>query len=86
LGEWDAKANVEPLKYIELNVIRVKVNPFFNRANLQNDIAVLTLDQPVNLASAPHVNPVCPANFQANYFGKRYEIYTVINNLSMIHL
>jgi len=71
LGEWDAKANVEPLKYIELNVIRVKVNPFFNRANLQNDIAVLTLDQPVNLASAPHVNPVCPANFQANYFGKR---------------
>lgn len=71
LGEWDAKANVEPLKYVELNVVRVKINPFFNRANLQNDIAVLTLDQPVNLASTPHINPVCPANFQANYVGRR---------------
>ncbi|KAI9557101.1 hypothetical protein GHT06_016899 [Daphnia sinensis] len=71
LGEWDAKANVEPLKYVELGVSRVKVNPFFNRANLQNDIAVLTLEQPVNLASTPHINPVCPANFQANYVGRR---------------
>jgi hypothetical protein len=50
----------------------VKVNPFFNRANLQNDIAVLTLEQPVNLASTPHINPVCPSNFQANYVGRRY--------------
>lgn len=72
LGEWDAKANVEPLKYVELGVVRVKVNPFFNRANLQNDIAVLTLDQPVVLASTPHINPVCPSNFQANYIGRRY--------------
>jgi hypothetical protein len=72
LGEWDAKANVEPLKYVELGVTRVKVNPFFNRANLQNDIAVLTLEQPVNLASTPHINPVCPSNFQANYVGRRY--------------
>jgi len=71
LGEWDAKANVEPLKYVELGVTRVKVNPFFNRANLQNDIAVLTLEQPVNLASTPHINPVCPSNFQANYVGRR---------------
>ncbi len=35
LGEWDAKANVEPLKYVELNVIRQKVillikNPFYS--------------------------------------------------------
>lgn len=71
LGEWDAKANVEPLKYVEMGVVKVKVNPYFNRANLQNDIAVLTLSQPVNLASTPHVNPVCPTNFQSNYVGRR---------------
>lgn len=61
LGEWDAKANVEPLKYVEAVVSRIRINPFFNSANLQNDIAVLTLDRAVDLASNPHINPVCPA-------------------------
>lgn len=34
LGEWDAKANVEPLKYVELNVIRQKVLLFKNQSIL----------------------------------------------------
>jgi len=71
LGEWDAKANIEPFKYVESVVSRIRINPFFNRVNLQNDIAVLTLDRPVDLAANPHINPVCAAQFQSNYAGQR---------------
>lgn len=71
LGEWDAKANIEPFKYVESVVSRIRINPFFNRVNLQNDIAVLTLDRPVDLAANPHINPVCAAQFQSNFAGQR---------------
>ena len=72
LGEWDAKANIEPFKYVESVVSRIRINPFFNRVNLQNDIAVLTLDRPIDLAANPHINPVCAAQYQSNYAGQRY--------------
>jgi len=71
LGEWDAKANIEPFKYVESVVSRIRINPFFNRVNLQNDIAVLTLDRPIDLAANPHINPVCAAQYQSNYAGQR---------------
>merc|ERR1712071_261951 len=67
LGEWDAKANIEPLKYVEAVVSRIRIFPLFNGANLQNDIAVLTLDREVDLNANPHINIVCPAQAATNY-------------------
>ena len=74
LGEWDAKANVEPLKYVEVAIAKVRINPFFNRANLQNDVAILTLDAPVDLSAFPHVNTACMPKFTDNFVGQRYAI------------
>jgi hypothetical protein len=71
LGEWDAKANVEPFKYFETRVVRVKINPFFNRANLHNDVAVLTLEEPVDLKLTPHINPVCMAPLEREFVGRQ---------------
>lgn len=71
LGEWDAKANVEPFKYFETRVVSVKINPFFNRANLHNDVAILTLEEPVDLKLTPHINPVCMAPLEREFVGRQ---------------
>ena len=71
LGEWDAKQNAEPFKYVELGVKTAKINPFFNRVNLHNDIAVLTLEAPVNLELNPHVNTVRMPDLANNFAGRR---------------
>jgi len=67
LGEWDAKANLEPFKYVEAVVSRISIHPLFNGANLQNDIAVLTLDTEVDPSANPHINPVCPAQVATSF-------------------
>ena len=71
LGEWDAKNNNEPFKFIEFPVVKVRVNPFFNRANLQNNIAVLTLNTTVDLGAFPHINTACMPKFTDNFVGQR---------------
>ncbi|KAK2715094.1 phenoloxidase-activating factor 2-like isoform X2 [Artemia franciscana] len=71
LGEWDAKQNTEPLKYVEVPVTDIRIHPFFNPANLKNDIALLKLPEAVNFAAAPHVAPVCIPNFAQRNEGKR---------------
>lgn len=62
-GEWDTQTTKERLPYQERAVTRVNSHPDFNPRSLANDIAVLELDQPIQLAD--HINVVClpPVNF-----------------------
>lgn len=53
LGKWDGSSEVFPFQTV--SVIKITVHPSFNSANLQNDIAILRLSQPVNLGSTPTI-------------------------------
>ena len=71
LGEWDARSDNEPFKFVEVPVVKIRMNPFYNGANLQNDIAVLTLNTSVDLASLPHINTACMPKFTDNFVDQR---------------
>jgi secreted trypsin-like serine protease len=43
----------------EYTVVRILKHPRFNEKRLDHDLAILTLDKPVDLAGNPNVNTVC---------------------------
>jgi len=67
LGEWDVNSNSESFMYFETSVSRIAIYPLFNSANLQNDIAMLTLTDEVDLNAYPNINVVCPAQSVVSY-------------------
>ncbi|XP_055945727.1 uncharacterized protein LOC129976271 [Argiope bruennichi] len=58
LGDWDVHRDDEFYPYIEKYVVEVVVHPDFYPGNLQNDLALLRLESPVD-PSLPHISPAC---------------------------
>lgn len=56
-GEWDSQTTNERLPYQERGVSRIVTHPEFSIKTLANDIALLILDSPIQLAD--HINVVC---------------------------
>ncbi|XP_050431777.1 uncharacterized protein LOC126840214, partial [Adelges cooleyi] len=57
LGDWDVYRNVEPLSHVERSIASIAVHPGYDSSSLHNDIAVITLSEPVVLSQ--HISPVC---------------------------
>ncbi|KDR16418.1 Serine proteinase stubble [Zootermopsis nevadensis] len=71
LGDWDITRNIEPYSYQDYEISSVYIHPQFNSANLQNDIAIIKLSQPVPLGVYPNINPACLAQQNAVFTGER---------------
>ncbi|KAI9579324.1 hypothetical protein GQX74_004796 [Glossina fuscipes] len=59
VGEWDAASTNEPVPAQDVSVSKVYVHPNFNKNNLQNDVAILKLVNPVSLVTKSTVGTVC---------------------------
>ncbi|XP_052871918.1 uncharacterized protein LOC128277495 [Anopheles cruzii] len=71
LGEWDVNHDVEFYPYIERDIISVQVHPEYYAGTLDNDLAILKMDRPVDLTSAPHIAPACLPDKQTDFSGQR---------------
>lgn len=71
LGEWDVNHDVEFYPYVERDVLNIKIHPEYYAGTLQNDIAILTLDRPLDLAATPHIGVPCLPNPQVDFTGQR---------------
>ncbi|XP_045506055.1 phenoloxidase-activating factor 2-like isoform X2 [Colias croceus] len=62
-GEWDTQTNKERLEAQERLVSEIVIRNDFNPKSLRNDLALLRLDKPFELAD--HINVICmPENMQ----------------------
>ncbi|XP_032589214.2 uncharacterized protein LOC6586651 isoform X1 [Drosophila mojavensis] len=59
LGEWDVNHDVEFFPYIERDVVSVHIHPEYYAGTLDNDLAILKLDHPVDFTKNPHISPAC---------------------------
>jgi len=67
LGQHDSSSNAKGEK-----VEKVIVHENYIRKNLQNDIALLKLQQPVDFNKYSHIRPIClPSNSSEKYWGSR---------------
>lgn len=57
LGDWDIYKNVEPQPPAELSVANVVIHPEYSSSTMHNDIAVVSLSDPVTASG--HIGPVC---------------------------
>lgn len=58
LGDWDVHRDDEFYPYVEKFVVEAVVHPDFYPGNLQNDLALLRLESPVD-PTLPHISPAC---------------------------
>lgn len=59
ITEWDVNHDVEFYPYVERDVISVHVHPEYYAGTLDNDLAILKLNQPVDFSGTPHISPAC---------------------------
>ncbi|GBP35093.1 Phenoloxidase-activating factor 2 [Eumeta japonica] len=71
LGEWDVNHDVEFYPYIERDVISVHVHPHYYAGTLDNDLAILKLEHPVEWTKYPHISPACLPDKYTDYSGQR---------------
>ncbi|KAM7357033.1 uncharacterized protein ACRADG_002550 [Cochliomyia hominivorax] len=71
LGEWDVNHDVEFFPYIERDVVSVHIHPEYYAGTLDNDLAVLKLDHPVDFTKNPHISPACLPDKFSDYTGAR---------------
>lgn len=71
LGEWNAKEDDEPYKNVEVPVESVLFHPGFNPSNLQNDLALVRLAEPVDVNAYPHIKSACLPEKGYQYTGQR---------------
>lgn len=73
LGTWNDAIFVIPHETIKIGVSHWKEHKGYNDVNLHNDIAVLHLEQPVDLWEVhPHIGTICPPSASPHHFhGKR---------------
>jgi len=71
LGEWDVNHDVEFFPYIERDVTNVIVHPEYYAGTLDNDLAILRLNVPVDFSNAPHISPACLPDKFSDYTGTR---------------
>ncbi|XP_049860128.1 uncharacterized protein LOC126354469 isoform X3 [Schistocerca gregaria] len=70
-GEWDVNHDVEFYPHVERDVAQVQVHPEFYAGTLYNDLAVLRLASPLDLARSPHISPACLPPPGADFSGQR---------------
>ena len=56
-GEWDTCNDDELYPHVDVEVASVVQHEAINAATLYNDVALLTLDHPVDIM--PHINTIC---------------------------
>ncbi|XP_037945945.1 serine proteinase stubble-like, partial [Teleopsis dalmanni] len=71
LGEWDVNHDVEFFPYIERDVVSVHIHPEYYAGTLDNDLAVLKLDHPVDFTKNPHISPACLPDKFSDFTGAR---------------
>ncbi|KXJ81696.1 hypothetical protein RP20_CCG018224 [Aedes albopictus] len=71
LGEWDVNHDVEFYPYIERDVISVQVHPEYYAGTLDNDLAILKMDRPVDFTGTPHISPACLPDKFTDFSGQR---------------
>lgn len=59
LGDWNAQTTSELYPAQEYTAKRISMHPQYNSANLQNDVAVITLSGTVPVSSSPNINTAC---------------------------
>lgn len=67
-GEWDLSNTDEYFKHQDRQIEEIIVHPQFNRRNLNNDIALIVLNSPMDIAQ--NVNPVCLPKLGRNFNGQ----------------
>lgn len=70
-GEWNAKEDDEPYKNVEVDIESVTIHPGFNPQNLQNDVALVRLANPIDTKGYPHIKSVCLPEQGYQYTGQR---------------
>ncbi|XP_041986218.1 uncharacterized protein LOC121738310 [Aricia agestis] len=71
LGEWDVNHDVEFYPYVERDVVSVHVHPTYYAGTLDNDLAILKLEHPVDYTKYPHISPACLPDKYTDYAGQR---------------
>ncbi|XP_030385969.1 uncharacterized protein LOC115632851 isoform X1 [Scaptodrosophila lebanonensis] len=71
LGEWDVNHDVEFFPYIERDVVSVHIHPEYYAGTLDNDLAILKLDHPVDFTKNPHISPACLPDKFSDFTGAR---------------
>lgn len=71
LGEWDVNRDVEFYPYIERDIVSVHVHPLYYAGTLDNDLAILKMDHPVEWTKYPHISPACLPDKYTDYAGQR---------------
>ncbi|XP_055913727.1 uncharacterized protein LOC129947251 [Eupeodes corollae] len=71
MGEWDVNHDVEFFPYIERDVVSVHVHPEYYAGTLDNDLAVLKFDQPIDFTKNPHISPACLPEKFSDFTGAR---------------
>lgn len=56
-GEWDTQRTTEPFPHVDSGVVDILIHENFKPGSLFNDIALLFLETPFELA--PHINTAC---------------------------
>lgn len=67
LGDYDIKTNNE-VRHVERRVKRVVRHRGFDRRTLYNDVAILTMNEPVEFTEA--IRPICLPTGSKLYAGK----------------
>lgn len=73
LGEWDVNHDVEFYPFVERDVLTITIHPEYYAGTLENDIAILKLDRPVDFSQAPHISVPCLPDVRIDFTGKRYK-------------
>nr|XP_054924322.1 uncharacterized protein LOC126526714 [Dermacentor andersoni] len=70
LGEWDVNREDEFYAHVEKQAAEVVVHPEFFPGNLNNDLALIRLDSPVDL-NLPHIGAACLPELRETFEGHR---------------
>ena len=71
LGEWDVHREDEFFPYVEQDVAQIIKHPKFYPGTLENDIALIRLETPIQLSANPHIVPVCLPYHGENFAGRK---------------
>lgn len=71
LGEWDVHREDEFYPYVERDVAQIIKHPKFYPGTLENDIALIRLETPIQLSANPHIVPVCLPYHGENFAGRK---------------
>ncbi|KAK4319578.1 hypothetical protein Pmani_009518 [Petrolisthes manimaculis] len=74
LGEWDVGSETEFYRHQEREVSGLYSHPEFYSGNLNNDIAVIKVHRPIDMATNPHISPVCLPERFASFHSQRCHV------------